>query len=202
MDCSVRSPSEAVTRAYYKALICTFEPYMRKKVIGIFFLILLFAPAAVTYGWLHLKKQAVKREVKWRILRGIDKDELTVLTFTHAEAKALHWKHSREFEYEGKMFDIVVAEETAAGITYWCYNDREETEIETRIGKLAQTLFQSDPQSKEQEQRLINYFKTQYVHIQDADKGIITKVHRHFNSHYPHQILTGFSARFLKPPIG
>ena len=42
---------------------------------------MLIAPAVVTYSWLQQRKRAVKKEVKWKMIAGIDKSELVILKF-------------------------------------------------------------------------------------------------------------------------
>ena len=173
---------------------------MRKKIISTILLLALFAPAIVTYSWLQYRKHAVKREVKWRILNGVDKAELTALTFTKAQADQLNWKHSREFEFRGSMYDIVSTADNGATITYWCFNDHEEAHINAQISTLAEALYQSDPQKKDSQLRLIQFYKTLYS--QNSDELIIAQNIPLVSSLdcYSKCELTGFAARFLRPP--
>lgn len=46
---------------------------------------MLIAPVVVTYSWLQQRKRAVKKEVKWKMIAGIDKSELVLLKFSKAE---------------------------------------------------------------------------------------------------------------------
>ena len=118
----------------------------------------MLAPALVTYGWLHYKKHAVKQEIKWRILSRTDKEELIKLTFTAAEKETLRWEHDSEFEYQGRMYDIVESEEKKGFVTYWCFNDKAETELNRQILALAECFFNQDEQKNDQRQRVINFY--------------------------------------------
>jgi hypothetical protein len=58
----------------------------------------LIAPAAVTYIWLQHRKAVVRKEVKWKMIAGIDKSELVFFQFSKKESQTkLKWKHSNEF---------------------------------------------------------------------------------------------------------
>ena len=75
------------------------------------FLFILFAPVATMFLYLHFEKAALKREIKWKMVAGIDQNELVLLKFSKEEAeKQLRWEHSKEFEYEGQMYDVVSKE--------------------------------------------------------------------------------------------
>ena len=68
---------------------------------------MLIAPAVVTYSWLQQRKRVVKKEVKWKMIVGIDKSELVLLKFSKAAmASKLKWKHAKEFEFNNQMYDI------------------------------------------------------------------------------------------------
>ena len=42
------------------------------------------------------------------MIAGIDKKELVFFEFSHTEnQQKLKWKHSKEFEFNGEMYDVV-----------------------------------------------------------------------------------------------
>ncbi len=41
----------------------------------------------------------------------------------------LNWKHSKEFEFNNQMYDVVDKVVTRDSIRYWCWWDFKETEI-------------------------------------------------------------------------
>ncbi len=97
-------------------------------------------PFAGTYLWLYCEKAAVKQQVKQKILGGIDKEELVWLTFKTTEAtEVLHWEHDREFEYQGRMYDVVETKAQGDFISYLCWPDHEETQLNRLIDEMAKT---------------------------------------------------------------
>ncbi|MFO7723062.1 MAG: hypothetical protein R6V49_07560 [Bacteroidales bacterium] len=126
-----------------------------KKIAVILLLLTLIAPFYGTWSWLEVQKKKVKRTIKWRIIEGIDKEELVLLSFSHPEAKSsLRWIHSREFEYQGEMYDIVEVIEDADSIHYRCWWDYEETTLNRELRKIVASVFGNSDQTKEKMQRL------------------------------------------------
>jgi hypothetical protein len=115
----------------------------------------------VTCLWLKHQKKQVKREVKWRIIDGIDKSELVLIQLTKAEAeKKLDWEHSKEFEFEGEMYDVVDVEETTDSIKYWCWWDYEETALNKKLAEVVNGLLGNHPEKREKEQKLISFYQS------------------------------------------
>ena len=98
------------------------------------------------------------------IIAGMNKEHLVLLTFSLAETETvLSWHHSREFEFEGEMFDIVETEIFGDSVFYWCWHDKEETGINRQIDDLVANALSSDPQKREQQQRFTSFLKIQYL---------------------------------------
>jgi hypothetical protein len=115
----------------------------------------------VTYLWLNYQKKQVKREVKWKIIEGIDKSELVLIHLIKNEAaEKLDWEHSREFEYEGEMYDVVEFEETKDSVKYWCWWDYEETTLNKNLAAVVHNLLGNHPDKKEKEQKLISFYQS------------------------------------------
>src|SRR5579871_5960796 len=59
-----------------------------------------------------------------QIIKTSDHDELTVLHLTSKEFSALEWEdQGKEFEYQGKMYDVAKVETTPTGYLIHCEND-------------------------------------------------------------------------------
>lgn len=111
-----------------------------KKTTSIFLFFSLLVPFTGTYLWLYCEKAAVKQQVKQKILGGIDKEELISLTFKTTEtSEILHWEHPGEFEYLGRMYDVVETKVKGDSISYWCWPDHEETQLNRQINEMAKT---------------------------------------------------------------
>jgi hypothetical protein len=115
----------------------------------------------MTYLYLSNQKKQLKREVKWEIIEGIDKSELVFIKLTKAEAKEkLEWEHSKEFEFQGEMYDVVEFEETADSVKYWCWWDDEETALNENLAQVLNNLLGNDPDKKEKEEKLITFYQS------------------------------------------
>ena len=134
---------------------------MKKLSIQITLIIVLLAPVLVTYSVLEYHKHQVKRSVKRQIIQGIDRVQLVALKFHNDDITTqLSWKHSKEFEFKGEMYDIVEAEFRGDSIVYYCWWDHEETQLNQKLEKLAAQVWDSDPLQKNQNQHLSNFLKT------------------------------------------
>lgn len=115
----------------------------------------------VTYVYLSHQKKQLKREVKWEIIDGIDKSELVMIHLSKVEAKErLEWEHSKEFEFQEEMYDVVEYEETADSVKYWCWWDHEETALNKNLTEVVNNLLGNHPDKKEKEQKLISFYQT------------------------------------------
>lgn len=107
---------------------------------------------------MNYQKDILRKQVKHKIIQGIDRQELVLLSFTKTEAKEkLRWKHSKEFEYKDQMYDIVESITYGDTIHYWCWWDHEETKLNKKLSVLTRQAFSKDPKQKEKRQ-LLNRF--------------------------------------------
>lgn len=95
--------------------------------------------------YLQYEKSVVRRDVKWKMIAGLDPEELVLLKFSQWETETkLRWKHSKEFEYNGQMYDIVSKEIKGDSIFYRCWWDHEETLLNKKLKILASKAFDQD----------------------------------------------------------
>jgi len=121
------------------------------------------APLATTFLVLQYQKKQVRKAVKWKMITGIDKEELVLLKFTEKEKQSLlNWKHDREFEYKGEMYDIVEIELKNDTTYYWCWWDHEETRLNKQLSELIWFKVTDNPKNKENQKRLSIFFKSLY----------------------------------------
>ncbi len=115
----------------------------------------------MTYLWLNHQKKQIKRELKGKIIDGIDKSELVFIQLSKAEAREqLDWEHSKEFEFKGEMYDVVEFEETADSVKYWCWWDHEETKLNLHLAEIVNNLLGNQPDKKEKQQNLISFYQS------------------------------------------
>ena len=132
-----------------------------RKLTSILFFFILLTPAFVSLFWLHVQQSLLRHEIKEEILAGMNKDELVLFKFTELESRTkLYWEHSREFEYNGEMFDVVESKVVGDTIYYWCWWDHEETKLKNQLADLLNKTLNSNPQNKEKQERINNFFKS------------------------------------------
>lgn len=119
------------------------------------------------FSYLSIEKKQVQKNVKRKIMNGIDKDELIYMTFSREELSTkLNWKHSKEFELNGEMYDIVERKETQDSAFYWVWWDKEETELNRRVKRLAAEIFGQNPDHQEKNQVVQQFYKSLFFENQ------------------------------------
>jgi hypothetical protein len=123
----------------------------------------MIAPYIGTYGWLQYQKNLTRKNVKRQMITGLPKSELVLLKFAVTDALSdLKWEHSKEFEYRGQMYDVVEVETTSDTISYWCWWDHDETRLNQQLSSLVEFALAKNPQNKEKQEKLVDFFKTSY----------------------------------------
>jgi hypothetical protein len=167
----------------------------------IFVIILLFcfvAPVATTYVFLQIQKKQVRKTVKRKMLAGIDKETLVLFKFTEREKQTLlHWKHAKEFEYSGEMYDIVESEVKGDTTYYWCFRDHEETQINRHLADLIAFAMKNNPLKQENQKRLSAFFKSLYVTINDKQSFSFYK----YIPEICFNPITLYQSQFYSPPV-
>lgn len=114
------------------------------------------------YGWLQQRRKEVRKEVKHQIIAGLDRSELVLLTFTLEQHSKLKWMHSKEFEFEGEMYDVVETEVVDCVTHYWCWSDDEETVLNKQLFELTNIALGLDPVQQQQQSKFKHFTKTLY----------------------------------------
>ncbi|CAG5080571.1 hypothetical protein CRYO30217_01380 [Parvicella tangerina] len=77
-----------------------------------------------------MKEYAIKKEIKTKIKKGVDKDELYTFVLTEENQDQFEWEHSKEFKYKGMMYDVVYKTIHEDGsVVLQCVSDEQETEL-------------------------------------------------------------------------
>lgn len=96
----------------------------------------LIVPFITSLSYIQYQRKQVKKAIKKSIIAGLDKKELVCLKFSLHEKQKLHFEHAKEFEYQGQMYDIVFEEVHKDTVTYWCWHDHQETELNQKLNQL------------------------------------------------------------------
>ena len=128
---------------------------------GIILFICLITPFIGTYSLFQYKKYLVKREVKYQLIKRIDRQQLVLVTVRIKEIDIkLNWKHSREFELAGHMYDVVEREMRNDTAFLYCWPDHAESQINKQLTLLLAQALGQHPQNKDHQKRLVDFFKS------------------------------------------
>ena len=132
---------------------------VRSKIAGIFLLLILTVPIAATYTFFSLQIRQIRHEVKERILSGMDESKLTLLAFTKPEANhQLNWEDKHEFEYQGKMYDVVRMTTRGDSVFYWCWWDHKETQLAHELDTILNRAATHQSGQQKNQYRLLHFF--------------------------------------------
>lgn len=135
---------------------------MKRQVCSILFLLILVLPTVVTYTYFQYRRKEIKREVKLQ-LANLNFDDLVLLRFSNHELDAkVRWKHSKEFEFEGKMFDIIQLKKSKDSISFWCWLDKQETELNNKLNTLLVEVCRMDIPMQKQKLSFYQFYKSLY----------------------------------------
>jgi len=133
----------------------------------------LLIPVSVVFIGLKNQQRQIRKEVKWKMIAGIDKSELVLLKFTKDETESkLRWKHSGEFQYLGDFYDIVETAHHDDSVYYWCWLDRAETELNCKLQHLLGDNFKNNSTQKSKHDYLKSFIKSLFVEDNFCFRGI------------------------------
>lgn len=112
---------------------------------------------------LHLEKKAIRRLVKQAILEGFEEADLVRLTFTADEAKQLEWEHSKEFKHQDRFYDVVRTEIANGKVTYVCWLDKQETEVNKKLDHLIADVLDGMPNESQPSKALNKLLKSLFT---------------------------------------
>lgn len=107
------------------------------RVRSLFLCAVLALPFVLPFGWLTGRLFVVREGVSRRLEEGSRIDSLCRLSFQTAElSRVLVWEHSREFRFQGRMYDVVQSEIRGDSTIFWCHPDVIETSLRREIRNL------------------------------------------------------------------
>gem|GEM_PF-2920453 len=115
-----------------------------RAIVSIFLLTLFTVPFFWAPTWLSMERRQIQKHVRNQILPSVEESELITFTVLQEDtATRFKWEHAKEFEFEGKMYDIVKRKQDGNTITYLVWQDDKETSINTQIKQLTNNIFNS-----------------------------------------------------------
>ncbi len=123
-----------------------------------------------SYVLLKNQQKKIRKEVKRTLMNSVHKDELVLLKFSKAgQKKSLRWKHSKEFEYNGEMYDIVDTQVSEDSIYYWVWWDHKETKLNKKLDDWVAFVLGNNPKNQENQKQLQHILKSLYF-TEDTEK--------------------------------
>ena len=169
---------------------------MRVKVASILIIFILFTQFAGAYLWLQQKKLVVKSQVKTQLTKETEGERKVLLKFTlHESETKLRWEHAREFEYNAQMYDVIQTKTFGDSVYYWCWWDKEETELNRKLKKLVTQEHPKENKDKNHE-RFITIVLTPFCQETNEIKTLSTENSKKLNSNY-----FNFYASFILTPV-
>ncbi len=173
---------------------------MKNRIFGLVLLFCFVAPIVTVFGIIQYQKKQVKREVKWKMIAGMERDELVLLKFTEKEKNTqLRWEHSKEFEYKGEMYDIVETNIMGDTTYYWVWWDHEETQLNKQLDVLVAIALGNNPNSGKNQKQLHDFFKSLYF-VELPSNGSLVFTEQQSKCFAEHEFHHSFAQSPLVPP--
>ncbi len=173
----------------------SFRAFLSLVILSAFFL-----PFGATYLGLHIQKWRIKKEVKAKLIQGLDKSELTHFTFSKSQIETeLDWEHDREFEYKGEMYDVIERHEKGDSIEFLCWHDKAETELNQRLQRLVAKATHGSHEHHTRETQYFQFLKSLAVEFVPQLHLSLSESQRQFASHITQYELILLDEK-LKPP--
>ncbi|MEI6312005.1 MAG: hypothetical protein WCP57_07090 [Bacteroidota bacterium] len=79
-------------------------------------------------------------------LRGtVQEKELTAIKISPKDLSLLHWNEEDEFEYQGKMYDLVYKKQSNdSSIIYYCIDDKKEETLIANLDELVENQMKNN----------------------------------------------------------
>lgn len=133
------------------------------------------------------------------MIAGINPEELVLLKFSKEETQTkLRWEHSKEFEYNGQMYDIVSKEVKGDSIFYRCWWDHDETKLNKKLKSLVANAFNKSENNQMTHFNLQHYLSSLFcpeLFSWEAKLPEYLRVKHQNNKHFEN-----FTTLLLSPP--
>ena len=141
-----------------------------KNFFSIVLIITIISPLWLFYSIIQYEKYLNRKEIKKFLISSIDRNELVLLKFSYKETKTnLKWEHSKEFEYNGEMYDVVDKEITCDSVFYWCWRDNEETKLNKQLESIVKHASGNSPKKTERSQNLLSFLNSLFPDSHNYD---------------------------------
>lgn len=124
-------------------------------------LLCLIVPFFGAWQFLSIQIHQIREQVHAIVLHNLTEDQKLLLTFSNEDALTkLEWEHSREFEYNGEMYDVISLEVNGDSTSYLCYHDVRETRAKNELRNVIASALGSTPHNQKSQSHITDFLKT------------------------------------------
>jgi hypothetical protein len=134
------------------------------RITPILLLTVLLLPLAGTYTCFKIRQYKVHKTIKRQIKKGVEEKDLVLLKIHQdlEEKENSRFKriHSKEFRFDGEMYDIVRQEQQGDITLYWCVWDKEETALFAELDIMVGKAMGTNPEQKKDSDKLNKFLSS------------------------------------------
>jgi hypothetical protein len=134
-----------------------------REVSGIGFLLILVLPFYGAWQFFSIRIDHIKQQTSLLISNGIEEEHQVLFKFTEEESAQLTWEHSREFELNGEMYDVIRSEAKGDTTWYWCYRDQKETLAKNELRRMIVNALAQNPRDYNKQIQIGHFLSTLFV---------------------------------------
>lgn len=185
---------------YFIAYFLFLKKITFKKVVAFVFFLALIMPSFLTYVFYRYNTISTREDVAVKIEEGIEENELVYLKFARNEIETLlRWEHSREFEFDNQMYDIVEIEEHGDSVFYWAWWDKAETKLKKDFQDSLTDLFDLNS-NKPNKSSIKHHFKNITVFNNSQRFSFYTKELNALFANHSGELMEGYQSPTHHPP--
>jgi hypothetical protein len=168
---------------------------------AVFLLLVLMSPVIFTAWVVHARKKAIRKEVKQAMVLGLNRSDLARITLAKADLeRELEWEHDHEFEYRGRMYDVVERQTVGDSVTFWCWEDHEETGLNQKLDRTVAGILDDDQPTQREQQRVQSFLKALFWVKQQIFKFFQALTPQKGHGDASESTLLGFQPPVFSPP--
>ena len=105
---------------------------------AVILLTFLFFLTSTNYIFLFIERlETIKNQMRENIALINKASDITILKFSFSDYKnKLNWHEKSEFEFDGRMYDVIEIEQSEDGYTIYCLHDEKEEMLISNFKKL------------------------------------------------------------------
>ncbi len=133
---------------------------MKGRIPAVLLILVLIVPVSATMLWLKAEREEIREKVQEMIGNHLEDEDLTRIQLSLDEAASeLRWNNPKEFVYGSAHYDVVKTLRDSDSITFFCWEDEEETKLDKKLNRLLQKALGSDQPTQQGERQLTRLFE-------------------------------------------